>query len=253
MIKQSSNSKAIILMLILSVTSFLFVTCSKRTVDIIQTEEVLSTKFFSYQIINDNDIKSIANQIKQKNEKEHFLSTFIRSKGYILWNKAEKSNSSTGLLAILPFAFENGKEINGFIIDRQDFQLHQTSFDVFTKDNLSQYDFNKKGSKLNVQKVQSIVNYFNLKNYNITTFKIQDIRQLPDTFHNNPLIQAEKNKIFGKFKINQLNQSDLNSVTINSFSNGGGCFSYWEETEWWWNPDGGAANNNGDEYYEYST
>lgn len=235
------------------IVSLLFIACSKKSINNLQTEEALSAKFFSQIAINDNDIQNIAKQIKQKNDNEHFLLSFIQNKGYILWNDAEKVKSSKGLLAILPFAFENGKEINGFVIARQDFQLNTISFDVFTKNNLSLYGFTENGNKLNAQKVQSIVNYFNYKKFNINTYQLQDIRQLPDSIRNNYPNFIDKNKLFVKFKIRTSKTSSSSSnIADMSMLAGQDCFGYWEEQEIWWNPDGDPCNCSGDEYYVYS-
>lgn len=256
MIKQRFHSTKIALLLLILSASFLFITCSKKTTDNVLTEQALCAKFFSQTTINDNDILGIAKQIKQKNDNEHFLLSFIQSKGYILWNDAEKVKSSKGLLAILPFAFDNSKEINGFVIARQDLHLNTTSFDVFTKNDLSKYGFTENGSKLNAQKVQSIVNYFNNKKFNITTYKLQDIRQLPDSIRSNFSNFLDKKRLLAKFQIKSSKPSSSSSnnlVTTMALFDTGGCFGYWDETEWWWNPDGDECNCNGDEYYVYST
>jgi hypothetical protein len=256
MIKQRLHSTKIVLLLFILSASFLFITCSKKTTDNVLSEQALSDKFFSQTTINDNDILNVAKQIKQKNDTEHFLLSFIQSKGYILWNEAEKVKSSKGLLTILPFAFDNGKEINGFIIARQDFQLNTTSFDVFTKNDLSIYGFIENSSKLDAQKVQSIVNYFNYKKFNTTAYKLQDIRQLPDSIRSKYANFLDKTKLLAKYQIKSSktsNQSSNNLITTMALLDNGGCFGYWEETEWWWNPDGDACNCNGDEYYVYST
>jgi hypothetical protein len=162
------------------ILSFLLTACTKKSNDALLSEEVLSSQFFSFSTINDNDIKSLAQEIKQKNNSEHFLSQFIRNSGYILWNDAEKIGSSKGVLAILPFAFSNAKQVNGFIIARKDYQLNTTTFDVFSESNLEQYGFTENSPKLDAQKVQSITNHFNFKKFTTTSYTIQNIQLLPE-------------------------------------------------------------------------
>jgi hypothetical protein len=253
--KQWLNSTRTTLLFILSASVF-FITCSKKTTDSIGTEEVLSAKFFSQTSINDNDIQNIAKQIKQKNEDEHFLSSFIQNKGYILWNDVEKIKSSNGVLAILPFAFEKNEEVNGFVVARQDFQLSTTTFNVFTKKDLAQYGFAESSDKLNAQKVQSLINYFNYKIFNTSTYQLEDIRLLPDSIRSNYPHLLDKTKLLGKYKIKSLRNGTLSTNSIGSNTalfDLAGCFGYTEETEWWWNPDGDPCNCSGDEVYAYST
>jgi len=253
MFKQCLKLTGRTLLVIVAATITLNLGCSKKDTNISQNEEALAVKFFSTEFVDDKDIILVANEIEKKNHEEHFLSGFIEKNGYIQWHKSEKVNSQDEFLAILPFAFEGGRETNGFVIAKRATPNEKMTFDVFYKENMIMYGFEKKGSKLIAPKVQSLINYFNFKNYNTNTFKVKDIRQVPEEVKKSFAFKLEKNKVFAKFKIKPNNLNSSQSIATNSFGNGSFCFSYWEETEWWWNPDGDAGNNNGDEYYMYST
>jgi hypothetical protein len=215
-------------------------------------EEALSAKFFTLKTINDLDVKSVAVQMQKKNVAEHFLLPFVLNKGYILWNDAEKSKSSNGILIILPFSFENAKEINGFIMARQDYKMNTITYDVFSKNNLLSYGFAETSDKLNARKVQSLINYFNYKKFGTNVYKLQDIRLLPDSIRIKYPLFLDKNKLIGKIRISGLKVSNTNLATSMAMNGGAECFGYWSDEDWWYNPDGDKANNNGDEYYAFT-
>lgn len=163
-----------------------------------------------------------------------------------MWNDAQKIKSSKGILTILPFAIENKNEINGFVIAQQDFQTNTYTFDVFNKNLLAQYGFDQNGKKLNAQKVQAVINYINYQKFNITSYKITDIRQIPADLRTKFPDKTDKTKLWGKLS--------FKNNTVKALSTGSSCFGFWVDTDWWWDPDGDGdpCHCSGNETYAYT-
>jgi hypothetical protein len=201
------------------------------------------SKFFSVETIKDADIKTFALEIMRQNEGQDFLKNFIQHSGYLLWNDAQKQQFAQGTIALIPFALEGLNEINGFVIAAKDLN-HEFRFTLFNKALLLSYGFSENSSKLTASKVQTIINYFNNRKFNISTYRLNNPSQLPsDIIQQFPNL-TDKSKLLGKFRFRN-----------NSNRTGENCIQYWEETEWWWDPDGEGdpCDCSGNEYYVYST
>lgn len=221
----------------------LFSACKKQSEGSPANKEV-QLKFFNLSSITDIDIKNFAIKIQSKNQTENFLENFIANNGHILWNDARKIKTPTGILAILPFAPENKNEINGFVLAKQEGNV--TSFGVFNKARLMQYGFDENSKKLNAQKVQAVINDFNHQKFNINTYKLADIRQLPLAIRDEFPDKMDITKLVGK-----LNFKHSTLKTLGGYY----CFGYWEDTDWWYDPDGNddPCHCSGNEYYAYTT
>ncbi len=144
--------------------------------------------------------------------------------------------------------------MNGFIIAVQDLLSNSTTFDVFTKADLVSYGFVDKGIKLNAQKVQTILNYFNYIKFNTNTYKLQDIRMLPDSIRSKYARYLDKDKLIGKYQFKSPSTPEASSNNLMKSMSVGEqfCWTTTEGTEWWYNLDGDQCNCNGDEYYAYT-
>ncbi len=99
-----------------------------------------------------------------------------------------------------------------------------------------------------------MINYFNYTYFGITSFKLNDVKDIPLGLTKKFPDKVDNTHLLAKINFkhtdskNDKERADTSSTPITN-----SCTTFLQETEWYWNPDGDACNCNGDEYYLYST
>lgn len=198
-------------------------------------QELLS-KFFPQESITDSDIKIFCSEAARQNQKLNFVPAFVKDKGYILWNKAEKVITDSGVLALLPVKHTTENKITAYITALRSNE-GRLAFHVYKSSQLKNYSFDL-SQDINAIKVQGIISYFEMKLFRQSSFDIFDERQLLDK--GNRSFNLQTKKYFAKVKIKENDGMQIETT----------CVTLYEEVEVWWNPSG--SNDDGDEEYVYS-
>jgi hypothetical protein len=223
------------------------ISCKKSAIhDEVNNNSVIEAQLFNLSEVNDAEIIEVANQIKQEGKEKNFLKYFLENNGTPLWSNATKKGGNEMYIVVIPFVREKSKEVDGFIVAMKN-KGNNFSLSLFRKDFLKKYGFSS-SEKLNATDVQVMLNYFNHKIFNKTTFSLQNAMQVPVE------IRRKHDDIHPYFLVGHIKNISANTENEAFRTTSSFCFDVSEEVEWWHDPDGTSdpCHCSGNEYYLYT-
>lgn len=187
---------------LLLILTCLFFSCQKemQTIPISKNiDPIAESNFFNHKIQLDPIVRKVFDEIKNRNDKYHFITDFSKRNGYPIWEHALiATNTEKDTIVYIPLAFQNEKHVNSIIEARLNNEIKISSV---TRNDYIKKQFTQGMHDNNANAFAGFFMRFDYKVFGQTRFFINDNRLFKE--------DGSSNSGGRMFKLNYSNTDNL--------------------------------------------